>query len=494
MVDRGLVVTLVLDCCFAATVYRLSQPLVRFLPPVPETDMVDEMDVINSEYRGLSMGDSWLVDQTGYAIIAACAPHEEAREIESDTQYFGALSRYLYLTLKNTGFNERNEDIFNYIYARFRKLDFYQRPVLYGNKKQPFFGYNDLSTTQIRIPAVFRDDKLILEAGLAHGVRCNDDFLLWPLDKQFTNIRSPLSARAITTESLTSLLKLETTLPASKNEDWLVEPRTRHVLRSFPFFLSPALTDIEAWQTTLAEQSLSYDQESACIFQVTLRDGTYIIVDKDSKELSNLPSLEQNLYRPEDVSAILNHLARYEFARTLSNGSITENFRSSFEVTVTTSTGEAFGAGHTIDIQDDGNFSSIITLEVENKGRGHLFVYSFVLDPFWQIENGLKTDYEELPPSNTTEGFSGRFSKKLRTEVPEAMINAGLQECTDVLMVLVTKQATSFSILELPPIGEVLRRRAPDRGSSFPTGGLRDWAVFHFPIRTSLKPSSELML
>ncbi|KAM0554647.1 hypothetical protein ACHAO7_003786, partial [Fusarium culmorum] len=87
MVTKGLVVTLVLDCCFAASIYRLERENVRFLPFDAATFVMDHDEPTetiaqaSSGYRDISMQPSWLIDPNGYAILAACGPHEEATEV-----------------------------------------------------------------------------------------------------------------------------------------------------------------------------------------------------------------------------------------------------------------------------------------------------------------------------------------------------------------------------------------------------------------------------
>ena len=68
MVDKALIITLVLDCCFSASVYRNGDPNVRYLscgrigaltyPPIPEYGLADGNT--HSTNRDASMRDKWL--------------------------------------------------------------------------------------------------------------------------------------------------------------------------------------------------------------------------------------------------------------------------------------------------------------------------------------------------------------------------------------------------------------------------------------------------
>ncbi|KAK3613486.1 hypothetical protein LTR22_028130 [Elasticomyces elasticus] len=96
MVEKGLIVTLVLDCCFSATVYRNSDTEVRYLPSDPTAAPTYQMDLdtgipdtsFRSENRDASMRDNWLLDPDQYVILAACGPNENAKvtmDSEGDT-------------------------------------------------------------------------------------------------------------------------------------------------------------------------------------------------------------------------------------------------------------------------------------------------------------------------------------------------------------------------------------------------------------------------
>ncbi|KAI3322870.1 caspase domain-containing protein [Xylariaceae sp. AK1471] len=70
MVMKGLVVTLVLDCCFSAGVYRSGDPSIRFLPYDLEIgskareSLTSEVGSLGS--RDVSMQPNWLVNQDQY--------------------------------------------------------------------------------------------------------------------------------------------------------------------------------------------------------------------------------------------------------------------------------------------------------------------------------------------------------------------------------------------------------------------------------------------
>lgn len=501
MVMKGLAVTLVLDCCFAASVYRFGHPKVKFIPLSPKWSssssagtmhVAEEKDTPLSDYRDVSMLPSWLVNPKGYAVLAACGPHEEATEIILDGNEHGALSHLLYLILEENGFDRRLKDIYHQLCAKFRSSSLPQNPALYGNKDQGFLGQCGLAIARTTVPVVKSGQQLILQAGQAHGVSDGDDFILYPPsianhDASFQ--ANVMIAKAAMIQPLTSILDLKDASTSEAQVDLLAEPRTRQGLDQFPVSLSQGLPRMDEWLVALAGHSLS----SHCTtdarpssFHVTLVRDEYKILDRSGEEVVNLPALRQEFTSPEDVSTVLEHLARYELARNLINHFPADDFLASFDINVTTRAGDCFGPGRVIDVEQGTNAGHAFELKLENKGTKDLYVYVFDLGPLWQIEEIYCGSYEVVPPSNPSQCLTGLFSKRLRTMVPNEMRERGFRQCVDTLKVIVTSQATSFDLLELPKVGHFFQRESPSRGSRSGNVGPEHWAAFNFPIRTSL--------
>ena len=171
MVDKALVITLVLDCCFSASVYRNGDLNVRYLscgrigaltyPPIPEYDLADGNT--RSTSRDASMRDNWLLDPDRYTILAARGPHESAKsgsEANEKGERYGALSYFLFKTLSDRGLGRRHKDIHRHFCARFWESCQVKHPVLYGNEDQAFFGRvdpyrNAKSTTSSNVTGAF---------------------------------------------------------------------------------------------------------------------------------------------------------------------------------------------------------------------------------------------------------------------------------------------------------------------------------------------------
>jgi hypothetical protein len=193
MIRKWLVVTLVLDCCFSASVYRHGYASIRYLPydteigsmiPLDSKGSPGDIQANKPASRDASMLPNWLIDPDKYAILVACGPSEEAGEsLFADGQIHGLLSYFLLesLTEDNSLSNSIN-DIYERLRAEFQKYHPHQNPILYGNKGQGFLGHANLGVAAATVIGNKKTDgSLELQAGLAQGVSDGDQFALYPL-------------------------------------------------------------------------------------------------------------------------------------------------------------------------------------------------------------------------------------------------------------------------------------------------------------------------
>ncbi|OTA96296.1 hypothetical protein M434DRAFT_67721, partial [Hypoxylon sp. CO27-5] len=393
MVDKGLVVTLVLDCCFSATVYRRDDPNVRFHQFDPKIDSMYPLESFRREVdpgdsdqpdRDTSMLPNWLINPDGYAIVVACGPHEIAIERRfNGGPKRGALSYFLLKTLENhDGPELAHRDIYDQVCALFRENQLRHHPILYGNKSQGFFGYAS-PWSNSTIPILARGDgRLELQAGLAHGISDGDQFALWPLG------------------------------------------------------------------------SVRRDAGSSC----------------------------------DRVCDILEHLARYNVVRELTNNVEGDPFRESFKAQIINRTWKHFDPGILIETKQDETLKFNLELEVENKGTNDLYVYVYNLGPYKQIQNILRGTYEVVTAVNRSAPLKPVFRKKVKTTIPPGMLEKGYRHCEDIIKIFVTSQPTSFDILELSKIGsESSKKKLTIRAGNGDTSCSSDWCALNFYIRTSLQ-------
>ncbi|EYB24434.1 hypothetical protein FG05_11998 [Fusarium graminearum] len=468
MVTKGLVVTLVLDCCFAASIYRLERKNVRFLPFDAATFVMDHDEPTetiaqaSSSCRDLSMQPSWLIDPNSYAILAACGPHEEATEVILGGVEHGALSFFLARSLRDFGMNKRHRDVFYRISPSFKANKLDQTPALYGNKNQEFFGPHTLATTRSVIPAYkSRQETFTLEAGQAHGFRGGDDFILYPsgvVDGSAALHNNVIAARISNLGPLTSVLGLTDGGKITETK-CVAEPQSRQCFHDFPITLSDEVPKPEEWIAAFQSYSLA-------VYRASEGHPAWL-----------------NLQVIGDEYKIYSKHVRYEFVKTLKNDSVPARFRSLFEVSIKTRADDIFTPDNIVDVEEDTRNKYMFELIVQNKCPEELYLHIFNLGPFWQVEN-VFYGTAVLPPQTFEDQFTGKFSKKMRTMVPKEMRAMGSRQCEDILKVIVTSHPTSFDMLELPKIGGSPKKPVVDEHRTT-IKEAPGWMAFNFP------PSSE---
>ncbi|EKJ68427.1 hypothetical protein FPSE_11435 [Fusarium pseudograminearum CS3096] len=499
MVNKGLVVTLVLDCCFAASIYRLERKNVRFLPFDAETfvaghdepsEAAETTEQTPSGYRDVSMQPSWLIDPNGYAILAACGPHEEATEVIQAGVEHGALSFFLARSLQNFGVNKRHRDVFYRLLPSFKANELEQTPALYGNKNQEFFGPHTLTTTRTVIPAYkSKQETFTLEAGQAHGFREGDDFILYPsgvVDNNIALHNNVIAARISNLGPLTSVLHLTDGRKITETK-FVAEPQSRQCFHDFPITLSDEVPKPEEWIAAFRSYSLAaYRASEGRPAWLTLQviGDEYKIYNKHGQQLDNIPVLQRGVVGPEDVAALFEHIVRYEFVKTLKNDSVSAKFRSLFEVSIKTRTADIFTPDNVVDVEEDTHNKYMFELIVQNKCPEELYLHIFNLGPFWQVED-VFYGTAVLPPQTFGDQFTGKFSKKMRTMVPKEMRAMGSRQCEDILKVIVTSHPTSFDMLELPKIRGSPKKPVVDEHRTT-IKEAQGWMAFNFPVRTSI--------
>ncbi|KAE8336266.1 caspase domain-containing protein [Aspergillus arachidicola] len=502
MVDKGLVVTLVLDCCFSATVYRADDSRTRYLPYNPEplleamtlTETLPEEKTVSSEYRDACMLPNWLIDPDGYAILAACGPHEMAKEIDPGTgQMQGALSYFLLSFLEISGLGTRHDIIHKYLGSKFREMRVHeQSPVLYGNRNQTFFHQSKFEDSGPVIPMIMgRDARLLLSVGDAHGVRMGDCFGVRRVNLAENSHREQsVSVRVVQVGGLTSRIEpLEGTLTLQPG--WFATGFPRAYLQKYPVRLASDLLGLHGLLAVLEAQSISChtDEEQPYSLYLAMNNNKrYEIYDRsgvDLQRIEHLPDMVQGETDLGSISDTLKHLMRYRFARELSNGVSSESFQESFDAHIISPSGEMYGPEHLIETDEGVKHQLVMT----NKGKTALYVYVYNLGFNWQIVN-ISRGCEVVPPPNPDLGFR-ELKRRIATEVPKELKGKGIRECEDMIKVLITSQPTSFDLLELPKLNNVESvRRSTNRATTIRssgyghTGASENWAALNFPIRT----------
>ncbi|ERF75188.1 hypothetical protein EPUS_08858 [Endocarpon pusillum Z07020] len=490
MVDKGLVVTVVLDCCFSASVYRSGSPNVRYLSysdmeastnPSAQEDSLTRGDT-RSTNRDASMLDNWLLNPDRYTILAACGPHENAKGGESETsekrERYGALSYFLSKALSDHGLGRRQKDIHRHLCAKFWASCMPQHPVLYGNASQAFFGPVDSYRSARSACIVEHKGSFRLMAGLAHGLHNDDQFALSPLRAARDHDAVTYTAKISHIGPLTSKLELLNS-PHSLQTGWIAEPLTCSYLAKFPVRLASDLPRQDEWPVALKERSLDVciNNEQVPMFQLVLSNGMYEILDEGGRKIINLPAIPQDQTDIGRICDILEHLARFQMAKDITNHAPTAAFQRSFDISIRIGE-KVVGPGEQADVRH----GTVIELVIRNKGDTALYVYVYNLGPYWCVNGILHATYEAVPGRNDLR-FTGTSPRKIKMTVPPAMKE--YRSCKDVIKVFVTPQPTWFDSLELSSLNE-LAKASVDRTNYPSSYGPDDWIALNFPIHTML--------
>ncbi|KAF4473438.1 caspase [Fusarium agapanthi] len=490
MTDKGLSVTVVLDCCFSASVYRNSaaDDNVRFLPD-SEADVYAD-DSMRSVHRDGSMRDNWLLDPDGYTILTACGPHEMAKGgFETKTEKrCGFLSHFLYAALLDHGLNRRHKDIYRHICSVFMVYCVPQNPILYGNGEQGFFGpvVNKGAVRQIYI--IKMDGKIKLLAGKAHGILQGDLFTL--ASSQSAEGRTDdnsVVAEVTTAGPLSSDIAL-LDAPTGIQTGWVAEPLALSRMQSSRFQLAPDLPCYDDLVTALKRKSLGVQispcqvQDTQAIQVTTCVGGEYMVFDNSLKDLIKAPILCRGYNAIESICDKMEHLAWFKMVKDLVNQEPTAAFRESVQIQMTQGQ-QDFGPDEKIDAQHKGP----IQLTVRNTGRSDIFAHVYNMGPCGRIMNVFGGTYSHIPPrsgpDDTQEGkCTGVYKARIKMEVPPLLQEYGF--CVDIIKVFVTSRATSFEFLERPNLDELEKQESGERISNSPVYLAEDWMAFNFYIQT----------
>lgn len=208
MVDKGILTTIVLDCCHSGGATRgdsgaavrgiansrtgidsVKRKPSELVAPMAELSRTWESLAVN---RKLVSGSGWLLEPQGYVLLAACRASESANEypFEGDKRN-GALTYWLLDTLKQIGPGLSYKMLYDRILAKIHSQFPEQTPQLEGEKDRVVFGSERVKPTYA-VPVIQVDEVkeiVQLNGGQANGLRKGAKFAIYPLQTQdFTQV------------------------------------------------------------------------------------------------------------------------------------------------------------------------------------------------------------------------------------------------------------------------------------------------------------------
>ena len=528
MTEKGLFITLVLDCCFSGSNLRYSDDgctstrvtsynsAVDAAYPTQESTMEsDDEDLL---FRDADALPRWLISPN-YTILTACSPHETATELEADVvgsktrERRGALSYFLLealISLRRSSIEVSNASLYQHLLTQFHVYWPRQTPMRRGNERLSFFG-RLRSDSDYMFVSVFRasDGRICLDAGHAHDVREGDMYALYPFntsERISDQARLPgLRFRVNDVGCLTSgLVAMESTLAVHPVETgWKARLITR-----FPIWTVPirVLSDIEKksqWATSARKRSSlrlfteSKDIEQ-CLFSVICNTSDeYVIFDALHKQIPGFPSIPKHQGDAiEHILDILEHMAEFKRFEGVHNRVPDTSFERSFKITLSSRETGPSGA-YQVQHESDWHFS------VENFSTRPLYLTLFNLRPSGQIKNIMSMaaiDFLVIEPQEKETG-------SVRMGVPKTLMDQGYRQCQDIMKFFITAKATKFSAEVLPTIPHSAKAFYGDGRSGHVSGSIKeflsdlesqlrgekdkiwtnDWSTRNYIVRTVVK-------
>lgn len=524
LVDAGLQVTLVFDCCHAGGTLREGfegRVAVRGIPAIDRAHRPRESRVTSpaelaarwrrlqelrrqggSPYRGLAGSRSFVEAPWGYVLLAACRPHESAYEASFDDglRWGGALTHHLLETLWEGGSELSYHQLYGRLLARIHARFPSQTPQLEGEGSRLVLGRRELPTrygvTVLAGESSESPGRIELATGQAQCVRKGAAFALYPAPAVQPGVAADgddghLAVAEIVqlgaTRSLAQVRRRLRPEPPVQPGDQavLLDPgglclrRPVRRLRRFPQELEehppagPEGAVVEAATLSRLERALAArrsgflelaegeSQVDGFAVRVDAR-GAYEILDAGGVPLPNLrPEIPVNAPQAaERVVERLVHLARYRNVQQLANRHPAAPLRGKLRVGLERLPPEGEAR------EPVGREPVAATAGGALEVRVGEWVRLTVKNRSDQVLNlavlDLRPDWAivQIHPSATRGSFDPMDPGEVKRLTFEAELPSGTDQGIDVVKVFATTGPVSYRWLELPPLDVPFRGKA----------------------------------
>lgn len=520
LVNQGLKLTLILDCCFSGHVYRQSNlpgSTVRTSSRQPRMENCG-IDYNDPQYRQGSapqirdtglLSEDWFINPGQYTIITACGPHERAEEIDVNGKRYGALTWYLtqsLIMLHRSSIMVSQKSPHNHLVAKVHAMWPKQTPMCYGRKD--FCSFSDLQPEQVYqfISVEKNGEQLLLQAGLAHGIYNGDEYAVYPFytPEHVINIAQYGSPRVKVRSVGAITSELDVVDPSINNIEngWKAKTLTSLSPDKIMVGLLCPISNLSNWESVEKQSQfleicseLSWTRGSY-LFYIETFNESYRILSSTGEPLFSFPIPEDGGVS-EQALRTLDHMATFKFIEGIDNRNPTPGFESWFRYALLDGSGNACNFTGTLDVKQN----MILALEFTNSNLDHpLYLTVLNLDPSWKISCLTSNDggagFRTISPRGSTESGSQSTRLRWRMQVPELLKARGF--CEDIIKIIVTSRPTSFSPFLLPKITEAFNRGSnglaellaklnTSQRSIIHDYEYEEFAMFNIVIRTYLK-------
>ena len=479
MTDKGLFVTLVLDCCFSGSNLRLGDgdtSSVRMMDYDPAMDIAyppaeysPKFTLESSPWRDAHLLPQWLL-HPNYTIFMACGPHEIAEELETEATNAqtgvrrGALSYFLLealISLRRSNVAVSQSSLYQHLLTKFHVYWPRQTPMRRGNENLSFFGKLQFEADLSFVP-IFKVDsgRICLDAGNVHDVHEGDEYALFPFNKSETTSKQKESAglrfRVDTVRCFTSeLVTIVSTYETNQIETgWKASLITRFPAWSIRVRILNGIKNRDRWITAAGRTSsidivVEDDDKKHCLFNVLgdPRSGEYEILDASYKKMAGSPSIPVNQDDAvEHVVGTLQHLAKFKRFEGISNRAPSTSFEQSFTI----SSNSEIGATGYYHVEHGKEWP----ISVENLGEKPLYLTIFDLCQSGQIKNLMFESGINFIVVEPRKKYVG----SVKLELPDYLRRGGYNECVDVMKIFIANRATYFPAEVLPKMTQATPR------------------------------------
>ena len=470
LLEQGLLVTLVLDCCFSGDVTRDSSngegirgvewdESIYQKALMCKSRILRSIEAIVPESRDTQWRYEWLetAENMDYTLLLACGPHEKAGEQDFDGTYRGVLSFYLIQSLEQLQRKNRSncliESLLGHLRSQIQNHGKKQNPMLRGNKEISFLTRNRSATAAYAYIEQVQGPRIHLNIGHVHRVSKDDIYLASPFDfkdHEASNARSaPARLRVTTIRSFTCVAHIE-----SPHQESNIQIGWKASL--FRCSVQPIRVQICCEGRRKSDVAKAIEQ---CRFPRLLASGAnqklpkysiminekdeYEIHDHQSKQTCNIPKFQAKSSKAiRRVTLSLEHIAHFELIKSLRNSELTDSFKRSFKVVMRYKKGNVLNEESETIAKHNQHFE----VEVTNGSDGPLYTWIYSLGSSWQVDF---SDEVVVEPKDRGKQCNGKSVREITMKVPPSQ-----DQCKDTVIVLITTRPIPTALLRLPKLQE----------------------------------------
>ncbi|KAF9781451.1 hypothetical protein IL306_013447 [Fusarium sp. DS 682] len=350
LVEKGLVVTVVLDCCHAGGAVRGDEQ-VRGIEDVYRSDPGIDTPINMTAIRFWANQPSWLYEPQGFVVLAACLEQQKARERSGN----GVLTKCLLEILRRGPLGLVSQALYNAVYHKVQEHAHDQMPYLVGDADRFFFNETIRNRlyghTVIKTSTRYKERSdcwVQLDGGSMHGVERDSIYTILPRGSEMRPEKTEYLARVrVTNVNDGNSFAVFETPEDDKRWSEIVEG-CQAVLHSLPvshrstiwFDMTNELREkfSKLWHDKYVDRTwLGLADSSDATFQVSVNDAGHFVIHGQLGAVSTIlgtafPSLSaQEDELPSSMPKlirVLEHLARYKMTKDLVNHNLVSRVES----------------------------------------------------------------------------------------------------------------------------------------------------------------------